>query len=400
MNRLWIQSRTSLKFSLLCDVIQYIKQGGKSMTTILTPKRYLSKPGALSEAGEAVAELAKNVLIVGGKTALSKAGGALTDSLKKAGVSFAVHEHDGYPSERAAREIGQQAEELKAQAILSVGGGRIQDVGKAAAFYAGLPAISAPTIAATCASWAPTSILYNDDGAYTNALPYNEAPVLIIADTDVIAKAPVRYIRSGASDALARLYENNAALEDLGSPNSFYLRWKLKQAELIKSVLFGEGLKTINDLEAGKYDPARAREVIDVNILLTGFFVSPRNSEESRLAGGFAHPIYHTFSVLPELHKSLHGEQIAFFLIVGGLLQNVPKKEIEERLDIFHKLKQPLTLEAIGLNKNVDDRLSIAIPALLRHLDGRGGLTEKLVKDAILSADALGRELASIRPAV
>jgi glycerol dehydrogenase len=362
------------------------------MTTFALPKRYISESGAVSRAGEAVGEVSGRVLIIGGKTALGAAGDALTDSFGARGVEYETIVHGGYPSLRAAREFAGRAAESGAGAIVGVGGGRILDAAKAAGHFAGLPVIAVPTIAATCAAWAPTSIMYSDEGEFTEFLSYSEAPVLVVADTDVIARAPVRYMRSGAADALARWYENRT---NLARSNGFYLRWTLKQAELIREILRGEGLAAIDDLARGRYDPARAREVIDANILLTGFFVSPRNTEEP-FTGGFAHPLYHTFSILHDLHGTLHGEQIAFFLIAAGVIENVPDDELNERLSIFSALRQPLTLEAIGLKDGADEKLRIGIQAFLSASAAYGrraaDISEEQIYDAIIKADGLGRK--------
>ncbi|MDR2665688.1 MAG: iron-containing alcohol dehydrogenase [Oscillospiraceae bacterium] len=364
------------------------------MTTFALPKRYISEPGAASKSGEAVGDISKRVLIIGGKTALGAIGGALTDSLGAHGVEYEAVEYGGYPTVRAAREFSGRAAAFGAGAVVGVGGGRILDTAKAAGHFAKLPVAAVPTIAATCASWAPTSIMYNDDGEFTEFIPYDEAPVLVVADTDIIARAPVRYIRSGAADALARWYENRT---NLAASNGFYLRWTLKQAELIREILRGDGLATIEELARGRCDPARVREVIDANILLTGFFVSPRNTEEP-FTGGFAHPLYHTFSVLHDLHSTLHGEQIAFFLIVAGVLENVPDDELSERLSIFSALRQPLTLGAIGLKENVDEKLHAGIDAFFSAAAAYGrravNISREQIYSAILKADELGRNFA------
>jgi glycerol dehydrogenase len=361
------------------------------MTSIVAPKYYLSKPGAIAEAGASVAKIAGRVYMIGSRTALKTAGGALEKSLADSGVSFETLEYNGYPTTGEAREIKARAEKFGAGALIGVGGGRVIDVAKAAGFFSGLPVITVPTIAATCAAWAPCSIIYNDDGEFVEALQYEDAPVLIIADTDIIAKAPIRYLRSGASDALARWYEQQTNLK---TSNGFYLRWTLKQAELIREILEGEGLKIIDELARGEYVPARAREVIDANILLTGFFVSPRNDEEP-FTGGFAHPLYHTFSILHDLHPSLHGEQIAFFLIVAGILDSVPQEELEARLNIFSALEQPLTLEALRLTEDVDAKLLKGAQALLDAVWAYGrrvDTTKEQIRAAILEADRVGRE--------
>ncbi|MDR1590185.1 MAG: iron-containing alcohol dehydrogenase family protein [Oscillospiraceae bacterium] len=360
------------------------------MTSIVSPKWYLSKPGAVREAGAHIAGIAKRVYVAGGETALRVARDALELSLSESGIEFETLTYSGYPTHEAARDIASRAEKFGAEAVVGVGGGRALDTVKAAGHYAHLPVITVPTVAATCASWAPCSIMYNDEGEFVEPLQYDDAPVLIIADTDIIARAPIRYIRSGAADALARWYEQQS---NLRASNGFYLRWTLKQAELIREILEGKGLEYIDELAAGKYVPAHAREVIDANILLTGFFVSPRNTDEP-FAGGFAHPLYHTFTILHDLHSSLHGEQIAFFLVVAGILEGQPDVELETRLSIFSALRQPLTLSELHLTKDVDEKLLRGARALLDTVSAYGrrvDTTPEQIRSAILKADALGR---------
>jgi glycerol dehydrogenase len=362
------------------------------MTTFTLPSHYISKPGAISGAGSEIAKRAKTVLVVGSKTPLRLAGLALSRGLQESDVLHKVFEHNGYPSLRAAQEIKASALELQADALVSLGGGRIHDVTKAAATLAGVPVISVPTQAATCASWASVSILYDDNGVYTAPHANPKSPILIIADTDIIASASPRYLRSGAADALARWYEQNGHLT---KSKTLHSRWLIKQSELIREFILSEGAKAIDDLESGKPDITKVRELIDVNILLTGFFVSPRNDEETQI-GGFAHPFCHKFSVLEELHKTLHGEQIAFFLIAAAIYESVPASELEERLAVFSALKQPLTLDALGLSgDSVDNRLLAGARSLLGATDGYGGRI-KLSADGIVKllheTDRVGRE--------
>jgi glycerol dehydrogenase len=362
------------------------------MTTITLPKHYLSKPGAINSAGVEIAKRAKSVLIIGSKTPFEKVGPALSKGLDGNGVSHKFFLHNGYPSIKVAHEIEAQALELKADALVSVGGGRIHDVTKAAGTFASLPVISIPTQAATCASWAPVSIIYDDLGVFETPLSNPNSPVFIIADTDVIASAPPRYLRSGASDALARWYEQNG---HLNKSRTLHSRWLVKQSELIREFILSEGPGIIDDLEAGIYDPVKVKELINVNILLTGFFVSPRDDDETQI-GGFAHPFYHKLSVVNELHKSLHGEQIAFFLIAAALYENVPASELSERLEIFHALKQPLTFEALGLGgSGLDGKLRAGAKSLLSANDAYGArihLTEDGIVELLRETDRVGSE--------
>jgi len=360
------------------------------MTTILTPKYYLSKPGALREAGKTVASIAKRVYIVGSKTALHVAKETLTGGFDRAGVRYDVLEYGGYPTIHAATDIARRAQEFEAGAIVAVGGGRVMDTVKAAANIAKLPVIAVPTIAATCAAWAPSSILYNDDGEFTEPRANEDAPVFLVLDTDILAKAPIRYLQSGISDAFARWFENAPHLE---RADSFYLRWQLKQAELIREILEDEGPRVINDLKRGVYKPEQVVRVIDAVVFLTGIFVSVRNSDELFI-GGIGHNIYHLSTALHELHGTLHGEQIAFDLIVSALIGGKTDNEVYDLIALFYKFDQPLTLKELGLGDDAPERLDRVVPVIHQYSVGYRQLirdfTPEELKNALLKADELG----------
>ncbi|MFP3154312.1 iron-containing alcohol dehydrogenase [Lachnospiraceae bacterium ZAX-1] len=359
------------------------------MTTILTPKYYLNKPGALREAGETIKTIAKRVYIVGGKTALSVSK-AFVEGLDAAGIAYDILEYGGYPTIETAEEVARNAKEEEAGAIVGIGGGRIMDTVKAAGGIAGLPVIAVPTIAATCASWAATSILYNDQGEFTEPRANENAPIFLVLDTDIIANAPIRYIQAGISDALARWYENAPHLR---YSNRFYLRWQIKQAELIRDILENEGLRVVADLKRGVYDPESVVTVLDASVLLTGLFVSIRSTDEL-FYGGIAHNIYHLSSPLHELHGALHGEQIAFALIVSALLEKKPEKEVLDLVTLFHKFEQPLTLKEIGLGDDAPERLDKVLPTIYAASEEYRKLitqfTLKELKSTIFEADTIG----------
>lgn len=361
------------------------------MTTILTPKYYLSKPGALGDAGETVASIAKRVYIVGGRAALRVAQAALTAGFDRAGIRYEIFEYSGYPTIHAATDIARRAKEFQAGAVVAVGGGRLTDTVKAAGSIAALPVIAVPTVAATCASWAATSILYNDDGEFTEPRANENAPVFLVLDTDVLAKAPIRYLQSGISDALARWYENAPHLKH---SNGFYLRWQLKQAELIREILEFEGLRVVADLKRGVYNPEEVVRVIDAAVFLTGIFVSVRSSDEL-FYGGIAHNIYHLSTVLHELHGALHGEQIAFALIASALLEGKPEQELYNLISLFYKFEQPLTFEELGLGDDAAERLDKVIPLIHKNAAGYRqhirDFTPEELKETLLEADELGR---------
>jgi glycerol dehydrogenase len=360
------------------------------MIDIITPKHYLNKPGALAESGELISRFARRVFIVAGKTAFSVAGKTLLNSLDAAGISHEVWEYDGYPTSETSKEIARRAKLFGADALVSVGGGRITDTTKTAASFAGVEVIAIPTIASTCASFAPVAIMYTEEGAFTEPVHHQKAPLLVIADTDILTAAPIRYISAGIADTLAKWYEIAPALRH-GS--DFYLRLNTQYGELARSLLETTGLKVVADLKQGIQNPDETREVIDAIFLLAGLCGSIKTPH---YVPSIAHPLYNAFSTIPELRAALHGEKVAFGLLVQGVLENQRRAELDHRLSVFSELGLPLTLKELGLTHGVDAKLaqvSALVKKAVPFFNGQDTpLSEASLVAAIKTASSLAEE--------
>ncbi|MDR2782682.1 MAG: histidinol-phosphate transaminase [Treponema sp.] len=357
------------------------------MIHILTPKQYVNEPDALAKAGEYSAAYAKRIYIAAGKTALSKVRDTVLKSFDAAGIASAIFEHPGFPTHETALEIAARAKEFNAGAIAGIGGGRIMDVSKAAGHYATLPVIAIPTIAATCACWAAVSVLYTDEGVMTEPL-YNEAsPVIIIADTNIIAKAPPRYIKSGIADTLAKWYES---YPNLLISNDFYLRLVTRYGEFARDVLERQGLKVVRDIENAIYNFSDIQEVIDCIFVLAGLCGAVRGLADTQ---GLAHPFYNASTAVPAMRAKLHGEKVACGLVIQAIIEGRELSEIQHRIDIFKQLGVPLTLSEMGIEKDFDsafaeiaDRMQKSTP---RYLGIDRAWTRDELRAAILKVNEL-----------
>jgi glycerol dehydrogenase len=134
-------------------------------------------------------------------------------SLGGAGVELGVHEFGGECTRSEVVAVVSAAKALKAQVIVGAGGGKVLDAARAAAAELDLPVVNCPTTASSDAPCSALSVLYTDDGAFDSYLFYRRNPDLVLVDTAVIARAPVRLLVAGMGDALATWFEARTVIE-------------------------------------------------------------------------------------------------------------------------------------------------------------------------------------------
>jgi glycerol dehydrogenase len=140
----------------------------------------------------------------------------------------------------------------------------------------------------------------------------------------------------------------------------------------------------VADLEQGIYNPEAVIEIIDAIILLAGLCGSFQRLEAPQ--GGIAHALYNNFSIIPELRGKLHGEKVAFGLIVQGILENQSLQELESRIAVFNALKLPLTLEELGLTGDVDAKLIKVALLVKQHVPHYNGLYKPYAAEDLVAA--------------
>jgi glycerol dehydrogenase len=339
------------------------------MLNVKTPKTYINRAGALRESGALASEIADRVFITGGPRALSAAGAILTQSLKEAGVAYEIMEYSGYPTWNVSETVALKAQKFGARALTAVGGGRIHDLTKAAGEITGLPVISVPTIAATCAAWAALSVIYDEEGSYQRTVSLRESPMIVIMDTELLANAPTRYLNAGIADSLAKWYEFESGLES----GDLFLKLQIKAADVARALLEKEGLRIAGEIENQSADMRTFGEILDAIVALAGICGSFK-TEKAR--SGFAHPFYDQLTKLPETRDKLHGEKISFGLLVQAVLESAPGSRINSLLSVLSALRQPLTLEALGIVENTAGKISRLSRDVADHSEGfcLGGL--------------------------
>jgi glycerol dehydrogenase len=119
-------------------------------------------------------------------------------------------------------------------------------------------------------------------------------------------------------------------------------------------------------------------------------------------SGGLAvaHSVHNGLTVAEQTHDYLHGEKVAFGLLVQLILEGQPDKEIEAVLAFSESVGLPITLSQVGLDT--------CSSALLQEIAERAvapgetahnepfAVSAEMILDAIMAADAIGRRFHGI----
>lgn len=357
---------------------------------MIAPGKYVRCEGVTAQTGKYCSGFCKRAYIMGGKTALSVAQDNLVNSLKREGIEVAaVDWYGGESSWSNIKSGAERASALGADVIIGVGGGKALDTAKAAAFLAGLPVITVPTIAATCAAWTPLSAIYDDKGVYETLTDKAQNPSLVLVDTEIIVNAPVNFLRAGIGDTLAKWFE--LEITSRKAKNSVPVAAALNIANLCYKTLLEYGEEAIEAVKNKTVKP-QLEQIIDTNIMLSGM-VSGLGGDECRTAA--AHAIYSGLTCLDEVHKCLHGEIVAYG-VLSQLILDGREKEVEELISYYQKTELPYTLKQLGIIDFTDEKARSVGIASVEIEDMNNMPFEvnwQMVVIAILKVDKIGRKV-------
>lgn len=355
-----------------------------------SPSRYIQGENALQDLGKYAAPFGKRPLVIITTSGIQRVGDTVKASYAAVEDSQVTFEpFQGECSNDEVQRLVQVYRDKGCDLVIGVGGGKILDTAKAVAFYVGSPVVICPTIAATDAPCSALSVLYTPQGVFEKYLFLPSNPNLVLVDTTVIAKAPVRLLVSGMGDALATYFEAKSAIQR-GADNCVGGKGTaaaLALARLCYDTLLSHGLKAKLAMEAGANSPAVDR-IIEANTYLSGI-----GFESGGLAG--AHAVHNGLTVIPECHHLYHGEKVAFGTLVQLVLEDYPMEEMEEVLDFCLSVGLPVCLADLGINNPDPAKLLEAAQLSCAPGDTMGNLTVDVtptqVRDAMLTADAIGR---------
>lgn len=216
--------------------------------------------------------------------------------------------------------------------VVSVGGGKVIDMGKFCSWERRINFISFPTAAAHDGIASPIAVM-QVEGKPRSLIA--GMPLGVIVDLDIIRRAPRRRLIAGICD----LVSNVSAIED----------WILAQSRgqdrvdgfaKTLSLMAGETLLNFPEIDL---DSPRFLEDLLSGLVLSGIAMGVVGS--SRPASGAEHEFCHALDNLLD-EPGIHGEQIA----LGTLLVSQLRGKDDERIRRFlEKVGAPTTARALGI---------------------------------------------------
>lgn len=308
------------------------------------PAQYVNRPGIVRQAGEYIRAWGDRALISGGKRATASVESRLLKSLDKSGVAWRKHLFTGESSVAKINAIKAQAQKMKANLIIALGGGKSLDAGKLAAAELDLPVVCIPTVAATCAATTGLAVIYTDEGVYVRVMGQPRNPSLVLVDPEVITRTPGMYLRAGILDSLAKWFEGRAVLPGVKNPDvptaaAFQL------AEVLYKAQRNYAAEAVR-LNAQKRVGEALVHTLDTVIYLTG--VIQTLSRAVRFTS-VAHSLQYGMTVIPESHSLLHGIKVGYSILVQLLVEKRPKKEFDDVAAFFQQLGLEPSFKALGL---------------------------------------------------
>ena len=311
----------------------------------VAPAQVIRGTQALNRAGDAIARLGNRPLVVGGDRTLALTLPRLQPVLKQQKLHFASASYGKDCSETGLAALTQAVAEHKANLIIGVGGGKALDAAKLLAHQCHLPIVTIPTSGATCAAWTALSNVYSEQGAFLYDVALAKCPDLLILDYELIQTAPQHTLVAGIGDAIAKWYEASVSS---GHSDQTLIIAAVQQARVLRDILFQKSAAALKEPGSAAW-----REVVDATVLLAGVIGGIGGAQCRTVA---AHAVHNGLTHLP-IHKSIHGEKVAYGILVQLRLEEMVQgnqlaaTSRQQLLKFYAEIGLPQTLNDLGLGE-------------------------------------------------
>lgn len=309
------------------------------------PRRYVQGPGVLASIGAELAAIGKSAVLLADKRVMALSATIIEKSAKDAGVSLRTMPFNGEVTydeiARIVAEIGDDVPDI----IISAGGGKTIDTGKIVSRDIGAFFVSVPTIASNDSPTSHIAVIYDADHKLVGVEENKGNPELVLVDTDVIIKAPLKLLSAGVGDALVKVFEVEQCINS-GGTNVFGAKSPLTALALARACYdtVRENLDTAYEAHAKGVPNAAFEALVEAAVLMSGLAFE---------SGGLSvsHGMTRGLSAVPGVAQALHGHQVAYGLLVQLELEKRDDAFMHDIRAFYKTAKLPLKLADLGADQ-------------------------------------------------
>ncbi|MEI5991127.1 hypothetical protein A5881_002660 [Enterococcus termitis] len=346
------------------------------------PQEYECRVGAWDDLEEHLnRRKIKRVMVIHGKESW-EAAKPYFPTLMNIDTHFVYY--GGECTDEQTLELKSLFEQEQLEGIIAVGGGKIADLGKAVADQCSTPILILPTLAATCAAYTPLSVIYNKDGSMDRYDVFARSNALVLIEPKVILASPIELMIAGIGDTVAKWYEADAMISQL-AVQPIEIQVSAFAAKKCRDVLLADSQEALSAMKKKEINQAFLN-VIETNILLGGM-VGGFGDDYGRTSG--AHSIHDALTILPESHHQLHGNKVAYGVLVQLVIEN-KWSEIEKLIPFYHSLDLPISLKEMKMDLSENDYQRVAERAAEPHETihyMKEKITPEIVKTAMIELE-------------
>lgn len=304
------------------------------------PQSYYNQTGILEDLDQFLFNLGyEHVVCVVDKGGWYAVEPYLQKSFEKVAISFI--DFGGECSFAEGQRLSQRAKEHTAQAVIGIGGGKVMDVVKLVANHLIIDYLQIPTIASTCACWAPLAVIYTPEGHYETVRFFNRTARSVIVDPRVLIQADPKFFVAGLADTIAKWYEGRIQLDNMArTPN---LELGYQAMKICYEFILKEAKNALKAIQSKQINQAFV-DLLDV-IFASAGSASGYAGEYGHAA---AHGVHNGLTVLPETKPFLHGELVGYAILVQLVLEN-KWDDLNELLKLYNVLNLPTQLNDLNL---------------------------------------------------
>lgn len=266
--------------------------------------------------------------------------------------------------------------------LVGVGGGKVLDLTKSVGYNTNTPVILVPTLASNCSPWTPISVIYDEFGSYIRFDIHPNNSSLVLIEPRILIHAPLNMLVAGIGDTLAKWYEADVQMSLIDN-KPVPLQISYYAAKQCKDLLLEHSIEAIEAVRKGKINDHFIKVV--ETIIVLGGMVGGFGDHYGRVAG--AHAIHNGLTILEETHHALHGEKVAYGILVQLVLED-KWEEIHQLIPFYRELGLPTSLKELGVQHvTEEDIVKIAAKSTLPeesiHVMPIGPITKERVIAAV-----------------